>query len=246
MIRAKTTRGAQDSAQPYAFADGAAKGGLPQAIAMGIISVALYLRSMVSSRAEPMAPESPEPEEAGRSAPVPETLAAPAPEEAAQEDPAPQTPASPEATAFITSFPVSTGANVVSLFAPGAGAQAGRGPAPAPFAQAPAPNLWDGVGEMPARSAPIDVSRLFASAEGAALAEAQMPSDTGTPDGGGSPPASGAGAPPPPRGARPGPPGSRAAGREPGPGPAAVGDARRHAEPRRHHDRDPVAAGGHP
>ena len=184
MIRAKATRAAAaDPSRPYVLTDGAAKGGLPQAIAMGILSVALYLRSMVSSRAEPVAPAAPEPEATDRTAPAAETLAA-APQEAAQDDAAaPQDSGAAEAAAFVATFVRSAGGNVVPLFAPAAGGVSDPGRVPVPFTQGPVPNLWDGVRAASAAHAPVDVSGLLAAEAFATLDDPENPdTDTDTPD----------------------------------------------------------------
>lgn len=125
MIKVKKTRadaGQDDPIRPYRFDDGAPKGGLPQAIAMAILSVAFYLRSMVAGPAEsaglhggatPPEPPSTTPHD-------PQVGAGPA--TAAPDATPPQAPfADPDASAFVAGLSISTGRNVVSLFS-GSGA----------------------------------------------------------------------------------------------------------------------------
>mgnify|MGYP001966094546 CR=1 FL=1 len=120
MIKVKKTRSdadQKDPSQPYGFDDGAPKGGLPQAIAMAVLSVAFYLRSMVSGHTEAARPQTDaRPDQPRPAAPEdPQVGAGPV---AAEADAAPaQAPfVDPDATAFIATLSISTGRNVVSLF----------------------------------------------------------------------------------------------------------------------------------
>ena len=151
MIRIRKTRAdaAQDDPKgPYAFDDGAPKGGLPQAIAMAILSVALYLRSMVTGSAAPAGPQ-------GGATPAEPTPDAPqdpqvgaGPPAAAPDAPPAQAPfVQPDASAFVARLSISTGRNVVPLFAgSGAGAASGDfGPAhhgPGVHLGGPGPSFW--------------------------------------------------------------------------------------------------------
>ena len=154
MIRAKKTRGeaATDPAQRYALSEGAL-GGLPHAIAMGILSVALYLRSMVSGAAAPApAPTPPLPEPRADEGPAGPHLGAEPP---ATEDCAPQEPVTPpeDVSHFLSSYRISTGQNVVPLFKPlnhdlgGAVTGGHHGVTGHPAHRAAPPNLWDGLRE---------------------------------------------------------------------------------------------------
>lgn len=125
MIQVKKTKSSGDStnpAQPYQFSDASGKSGLPQAIGMAIMSIALYLRSMMSS---PLAAQTTEPtrEDSGSHQPHHAAKMGPAsnylsPMEQEQATKASTAASDMSTTDFALGFNFSHGGNVVPFVTP--------------------------------------------------------------------------------------------------------------------------------